>query len=350
MVPHRGLSHRHVVGPRRWVGLVINARSGRGRGRTRVSRLIKHLNQSPFDVRVAWTIDDRRAIVARAHADPDACRCLIAVGGDGTIMALLNEQPQVPITVMPAGTENLFACHFGMGARPLEVADLVRDGQVVDLDVGLIDKRERFGLMAGIGFDADVVTRHHRGRTSRDGQVRTTTRAAYVGPILQSCWAYRFPRITARFETGSGRLESLDGAMVFLFNLPRYALALPVAPKARGDDGWLDLVVFRNPGPFQMARYLWMVFRGVHTRRDGITHRRVRRAWIETDQPAPVQLDGDPGGWITPDRPWTIEAHPSAVRVLVPAGFPGIRTSDPVRTRSWNRPTVEPVAVASSAC
>ena len=113
--------------------------------------------------------------------------------------------------------------------------------------------------MAGFGFDGDVVTRHHQTRVSRAGRIRPTNRLAYVEPILRSSMSYRFPPITVQIDD-PGADEILTGTTVFVFNLPRYALGLPFVPTARDDDGWLDLVVFREPGPFQALYYLWKVF------------------------------------------------------------------------------------------
>src|SRR5262249_49547345 len=149
------------------------------------------------------------------------------------------------------------------------------------------------------GFDADVVTRHHRGRLTRSGRIRPTHRMAYVEPILRSSLSYRFPRISVRVAD-PGAEEVLRGTTVLVFNLPRYALGLPFVPVAREDDGWLDLIVFREPGPFQALFYLWKVFRGSHFGDPGVFHRRVQKIVVTAEEPIPVQLDGDPGGYLVP--------------------------------------------------
>ena len=86
---------------------------------------------------VAFTPEERSALVSQSAGDP-RCRCLVAVGGDGTVAALLNEQPSVPLTVLPAGTENLVAQHFGLGRDPEALADTIASGQPVRVDVGLV--------------------------------------------------------------------------------------------------------------------------------------------------------------------------------------------------------------------
>ncbi len=135
--------------------------------------------------------------MSRSAGDP-RCRCLVAVGGDGTVADLLNEQPSVPLTVFPAGTENLVAQHFGLGRDPEELArdDCERTARSASTSVSSAGRR--FLLMVGFGFDGDIVSRHHQGRVSRSGSIRPTHRIAYVWPVLRSSFSYRFPPITVR--------------------------------------------------------------------------------------------------------------------------------------------------------
>lgn len=274
------------------------------------------LERHGIAARVAWTLHERSALVSRSWTD-ERCRCLVAAGGDGTVADLVNEGPRVPVTVMPAGTENLFARHFGLRGRPEQVATTIRQGRRIALDVGVVGDR-RFTLMAGIGFDADVVARHHQARTRVPGGLRTNHRARYLRPVLESSWRYRFPKLALRLTDEAGRVEALSGTSVFVFNLPRYALGLPFAPTASGHDGLLDLVVFREPGPLRALGYLSLVLLRMHLKRADVHHRRVRSVEVMAHEPVPVQLDGDPGGWVLPGQPWTVGALPAAVEVLVP--------------------------------
>ncbi|MDB5352839.1 MAG: sphingosine/diacylglycerol kinaselike enzyme [Planctomycetota bacterium] len=257
-------------------------------------------------------------MVAESADDP-SCRCLVAAGGDGTVASLINEQPSRPITVLRAGTENLFARHFHMKQSPEEVAETIALGRVEAIDLGQTGER-RFVLMAGIGFDAEVVCRHHASRMGKAGLMRPTSRSAYVEPVLRASFGYKFPALRMVVDDR----EELVGTTAFIFNLPRYALGLPFAPTARGDDGLLDLIVFRDAGPFRALHYLWMVFRGLHLRRDGVYHRRVSRVSVSATESVPVQLDGDPGGVVEADRlavPWTVDVLPSAIAVMVPKSY-----------------------------
>lgn len=319
-------------GPAGWVGIVVNRCSGAGLGAEKVGRLVAALSEHGLTAEIAWTLAERAALVARAE-EGAGCRCLVAVGGDGTISALVNEGPKVPITALRAGTENLFVRHFKLRDDPEELARTIATGKAVWTDAGLANGR-RFILMAGFGFDGDVVTRHHDLRTTRTGAIKPTHRAAYVEPILRSSLSYRFPNVRVHIEDPD-REETLEGTTVFVFNLPRYALGIPFVPESRQDDGLLDLIVFREPGPFRAFYYLCRVILGAHLDDPGVSHRRARRFRLEADGEVPVQIDGDPAGHLFPKGAkiptgpgepcpttrdcWTIEVVPKAARILVDA-------------------------------
>ena len=115
-----------------WVGVAANAASGRGQGRQRVERLVACLDRLGLGVVVAWTPEERADLVNASNDDP-SCRCLVAAGGDGTVAALINERPERPITVLPAGTENLFAGHFLVGPSPEQAAATIALGRVMPM-------------------------------------------------------------------------------------------------------------------------------------------------------------------------------------------------------------------------
>ena len=61
------------------------------------SGLFSALERSALGTKIAWTPEERAALVNKSDDDP-RCRCLVAVGGDGTVSDLLNERPRVPLT------------------------------------------------------------------------------------------------------------------------------------------------------------------------------------------------------------------------------------------------------------
>jgi diacylglycerol kinase family enzyme len=216
-------------------------------------------------------------------------RAVVAAGGDGTVAEVANRLPaDVPIAVFPLGTANLLAGHLGVDGHAPSFAQMVRAGHTQHLDAGRANGRI-FLLMAGCGFDADVVRRVHRRRGSG------ITYWHYARPIIESIRSYRYPDLRVYCER-DGKRESeqaIAARWAFVFNLPCYAGGLQLAPEAVGDDGLLVRRA-RSIGDYHTAM--------------------ATRVRIESDEAVPYQLDGDPGGML----PLDIEVLPRRLTVVRP--------------------------------
>jgi diacylglycerol kinase (ATP) len=97
-------------------------------------------------------------------------------------------------------------------------------------------------------------------------------------------------------------------------NLPVYAMGLRIAPDARPDDGLFDLRLFEHGSAFQMFRYFYRVAANTHHSLPDVRTLAASRIRVESDVPAPIQVDGDPAGW----TPAEVQILPSALDVFAP--------------------------------
>jgi diacylglycerol kinase family enzyme len=284
------------------VAILANPRAGTGKSQRVVKALVGALRSRGFEPVLCWQREELTELASGARARE--LRCVVAAGGDGTLLEVLNRAPGLPVTLLPLGNENLVARYLKLQRCGRQVAEVIAAGRLRRVDLARSNGR-LFCVMAGVGVDAEVVHRVH-GR--RRGHIN---KLSYVVPTLQAFSCYPYPPIEVEVEdTG----ERLRGAMVFVFNLPRYALGLPLPAGADPSDGQLDLYVFERPGFLHLARYLHAIVRG---RQDTLTdyqHRVVRRVRLWSAQPAPVQIDGDPAGWL----PASLEVVPQALTLVVP--------------------------------
>lgn len=269
-----------------------NPKAGARSGVAEVDLLEGLLSGRGYQVEQASVVDDYRDRIADL-ASSGVEFSVVAAGGDGTVGLVVNHTPSdVPIAILPLGTENLLAKQLGVRQDAHQVCEMVCGGRVDKIDAGEADGR-LFLLMAGCGFDAEVVQRMHRERT---GHIH---RLSYAKPILESIRSYQYPELRVYCDPPSE--APIQARWVFVVNLPRYAGGLRIAPQARGDDGLLDVCTFRHGSLLTGLRYLGGVALGTHERWNDFQTVRTRCLRIESDQPVPYQLDGDPGGQLPVD-------------------------------------------------
>jgi len=260
-------------------------------------------------VRLIYDLAELGELAAQGQAT-GLLRAVVSVGGDGTASVVRNHVPlEVPLVVVPMGTENLLGRYVGQSTDPPSVCRTVEQGVNIALDLGRAGNKY-FLLMISIGFDAEVVRVLH---AARRGNI---SRGAYVLPLLRAMRGYTYPEMRVYCD------DALDDSgqpaacrWLFGFNLPLYALGLPIAPQADGRDGQLDLCMFRHGGIWNVARYLWHVKRGQHARLADTTTLRCCHFRVEADNPASVafQIDGDVGGVL----PVNVEVIGGGLRLLV---------------------------------
>jgi diacylglycerol kinase family enzyme len=288
-----------------------NPRAGSRSGLPAVERLSELLSGRGFLVETMTDIDELSS-KSNQLLQAGELRCVVSAGGDGTVALLANRLPrETPIAVLPLGTENLLSKHLQMKGSPDEVCRTISDGYVSKFDAGRAGDQV-FLIMAGCGFDAEVVRRLHDERTGHIHHL------SYAKPIWDSIQNYNYPELRVQCDipatdSDEVRTETITARWAFVVNLPRYAGGLRIAPDASGSDGLLDVCTFKDGSLWSGLRYLSGVILGQHASWDDCVTVRASRIRIESDARVPFQLDGDPGGFL----PVEIVVLPDHLTLLV---------------------------------
>ena len=288
------------------VVISMNPGSGATDRRSVVETLMASLSKQNFEVLLLTKIESVIGVVNQHFGG--RLRCVVAAGGDGTISLLANLLPEnTPLAVLPLGTENLLAKYLGISSDPVVLANMIVAGNCRQLDVGRANGK-LFLVMASCGFDADVVHRLHR---ERKGHIRHWS---YAKPVVSSIRKYKYPKVRISLETENGDQVNSSSCWAFVFNVPRYAMNLPIAADANPEDGALDLCTFRGGSLFRGLFYLTAVLLRRHKNWTNSKSFHFTKLTMESDGEVPYQLDGDPGGTL----PLTIEVVKGGVTLIVP--------------------------------
>jgi len=126
----------------------------------------------------------------------------VVAGGDGTINEVINgiAGSSMPVGIIPLGVSNVLALELGIPLNSERASDIVIKGNVRPVPLGISNGRYFF-LMAGVGFDAEVVCRLNM-RLKR--YLRKLT---YILTGIKVIFSYKPP--TIKIITDSG--EFLEG-------------------------------------------------------------------------------------------------------------------------------------------
>ncbi len=290
------------------VAILINPKAGRNAAQLWAEQLAQLLRGRGFPTELFTDLGEATSQANRWQAE-GRLRALVGAGGDGTAAELVNRTAEgVPITLLPAGNSNLLAGYFHLSRDPETLCRTVAEGVVARIDAGLANGRV-FLVVAGCGFDAEVVRRVHARRRGPIGH------GTYVRPIAEAIWSYKFPELQACCPQDDGTTVERRARWTFVFNLPCYGGGLRIAPQADGSDGLLDVCSFRGGHLWAGLKYTATILLGQHQRLADWTTWRARRLRITSEAPVPYQLDGDPGGML----PLDIRVLPGRLTLVVPA-------------------------------
>lgn len=288
--------------------VIFNPTAGRRRLR-RLEDVLARLRAAAVDVRLQPTAarGDAERFARTAAAD-----LVVAAGGDGTINEVVNglmaapTDAVPPLGIVPLGTANVLAREVGLGDDADAVAaTLLGDGELAYRPGRLRsgDAIRHFIMMAGIGFDADVV-----GKVDLRWK-RLLGRGAYGLASAGRFLAYR-PHLFRLAIDG----VPYQAASVVVSRGRHYAGAYVAAPEASLARPELHVCLFEQPGRLAVLRYGAALLRNALPQAAAYRVVAGREVEILGSGTQIVQADGD----IVARLPLRIDVAERAIRLKVP--------------------------------
>ncbi len=257
------------------------------------------------------------------EAVQNGCDLVIACGGDGTINEVINglAPGRVPLAILPGGTANIVAKELGLPGHMVKAARQLPSWRPCRMPLGRAtweesgSVRQRYFLaVAGVGFDARIISQLNIGKKLRMGVV------AYAWEAVRQVFRYSFPSFQF----------SMDGSTV--------SATFAVIQRSRRYAGWLKLArphsirepdfsccLFEGSGPGRYFRYALGILTQTHQRlRDVrfLNGSSVHCSSGKAGDPIFFEVDGELAGRI----PVTFEVAPDALTLLAPEPFLSSKT------------------------
>ncbi len=247
------------------------------------------------------------------------CTVLVAAGGDGTVNEVLNGLAtarngleSTALGILPLGTVNVFAKELGIPSQLEAAWQVIQNGAVRNVDLPFVDSihagnpaRRYFAQMAGAGMDSVAIGRVRWELKKKAGQL------AYLWACVETL-GQRQPRV--EFEiSGTKRVTPLVG----IGNGRFYGGRFPAFPKARLDDGLLDVTAVPRVNPLTLLRVLLALQRDRLADCSAAHCFQTSELRLRATDGTPWHVEGDVAG----DLPVSIGIRSRALQVVAPPGL-----------------------------
>ncbi|MBZ5562230.1 MAG: diacylglycerol kinase family lipid kinase [Acidobacteriia bacterium] len=287
--------------------ILFNPSAGRGKARRVLAEALDVLRSRKAE----FCVRESRNATHLTELAHEACRerpdAIVSAGGDGTHHYIFNglAGSNIPLGLLSLGSGNDFADGMGVPCGVRAAIDVLLNGHVREIDLARVGGAV-YGCLAGAGFDS-VVTRYANEQVHRlHGSL------AYAWALLRCLKSYRPEPLELESED---RNFSGDVLFAVVGNNVSYGGGLKLTPRARLDDGLLDVCIVPYMAKLELLRWVPSAYRGRHLNHPRIIYFQTRRITLRSA--SRLELFGD--GEFMQELPATIEVAPRALRVLVPS-------------------------------
>jgi len=289
--------------------LLVSPTAGGGRARRLWPETAEALRRQGFTLSVVITGSLHEAAEHARRAAPGSV--VAALGGDGFLGTAAAGALHSCAVLLPlaGGRGNDTVRRFGLPLDPVGAVRDIEQYKVTEIDVGVVNGRPYLGV-AHVGFDALA---NEYGNAARSGLGPLT----YLYGGLKALSVWRDATFTLSID---GEERVFPGAFIAVGNTGQYGGGLRICPRAKVDDGLLDVVSLDESSIVTVAATFLRSYRGRHLGTPGVTFARGTSVEITANEPLNVYADGELVGPL----PAVVTIASRALKVLMPVRSPAV--------------------------
>ncbi|MCZ7592234.1 MAG: diacylglycerol kinase family lipid kinase [Kiritimatiellae bacterium] len=297
-----------TVAKRKLVRVLMNPHSGRGHSLDDVVHSVnRHWSELGCDVSFEFSNNEQDGRRKARRAVGDGVSVVLVMGGDGIVNTIGSELigSDVALGVIPTGSGNGFARHFGVPLNIEAAAKALTRATVRKIDVGVANGRPFF-ITCSMAADASLV------RTIETFPFRGII--PYVFAAAYEMFDYQPQRFEVTLD-GREKLEFHSPLVFTAANLTQFGGGLRIAPTAEPDDGLLELVVIEKPETGRALANVPRFFDGTLDGLPGVVTHRFKQMRVRREKKAVIQVDGE---LQESEAEVEVSVEPRVLSVLVP--------------------------------
>ena len=260
-----------------------------------VVKLKETLAQEPNNptLEVIHTISEKDGTTI-AYEMGSLFQTVIVLGGDGIVHESVNGLMKLPkeqrpvLGVIPCGNGDDFARSLSMSRNPKESLEQLFQTKEKTIDIVKVNdvycaETISFGLDAAIALE----TMELRKKTGRSGTILYLQ--AGINQLTNHLDTHK-----ARVSFDNKDAQELSFYLLAIQNGKTYGGGFSICPKAKLDDGYLDICYAIPPlSTFQATKTFLKAKNGGHVNHPQVRFERAKKISIEFDHVPPTQIDGE---------------------------------------------------------
>ncbi len=269
------------------VKFILNPVAGKRRAPEKTATLLRReLGGSSWDFDIVLTERRGHGYHLAKEAVIRGYELVVAIGGDGTVKEVGSGlvRTGVALGIIPTGSGNGLARDLDIPLNLKGACQSLLDGRRREVDTGVINGRYFFGT-TGLGFDARVGLLYN----GRGKKPRGVLPYFYIG--VKEFFLFRPEPFQVQIDE---RHLEVSPLLITIANCRQYGGGAQIAPRAKIDDGLLDLCILKNMSLPRALLNLPKLFTGKIDSIPQMDYHQVAQAEIIREKPGPIHVDGDP--------------------------------------------------------
>ncbi len=291
--------------------IIYNPHAGNGRARALLEQVEAYAKEKALNPTIICTEYSGHAIEIAKQAELENYDALIASGGDGTLFEVLNgyyqnkTQHKPPIGLIPNGTGNAFMRELKLRQSDWKKAiDIIALNHRRAIDVGRFSSEGKiwhFINIVGMGFITEIA--------EASVPLKWMGNTAYTVATLLKLISLKSQKFTIELD---GEILERDGVFVEIANSTFTGTTFYIAPEAKIDDGFLDVIILNKISRLKILRLFTSIYDGTHINYDEIEYIKAKNIKVTETNPGKLIPDGE----IMGSTPITVECLQQDVEFL----------------------------------
>ena len=229
---------------------------------------------------------------------------IVAVGGDGTVnevaSCLIHQSPALGI--IPVGSGNGLARHLGIPRTVDKAIQLINKGRYTYIDTAAINNKP-FISIAGVGYDALIAKKFSKSKKRGF--------SSYLKVIALSFIKYKPKKYKI---TVNGKTLNTKALFISFANSNQFGYNAQIAPKAKLNDGILDLCIAKKPRLLEMPVVANLVLLKMIDKSPYVSIIPAKEVVIERKKGKFVNIDGEA---IKMKKKLEVKVIPSSLKIMI---------------------------------